>query len=106
MKFSFESRRKNAALALHVRTTFRILCYPWDAFERMPVGLDRLSCMPAFRWLRAEAGERKMLPKKSAAEYLDDRGELVNEAGDWSNGWAAGRMTSTMRDSTNAVMRL
>jgi hypothetical protein len=24
----------------------------------------------------------------------------------WSNGWASGRMTSTMRDSTNSVMRL
>ena len=24
----------------------------------------------------------------------------------WSNGWAAGRMTSSMKDSSNAVMRM
>ena len=24
----------------------------------------------------------------------------------WSNGWAAGRMTSTLKDSSNAVMRM
>ena len=48
--------------------------------------------------------ERKQA-QKAKATVDGDEGEKVDQA-EWSNGWAAGRMTSTMRDSTNAVMRM
>lgn len=55
-------------------------------------------------WLREEAISRKKYQKAKAEVDMED-GEKMDQA-EWSNGWAAGRMTSTMRDSSNAVMRM
>ena len=53
------------------------------------------------RWLRLELKEKKAKEQKDWSPDKQD----VNMA-EWSNGWAAGRMTSTLRDSSNAVMRM
>ena len=65
------------------------------------------------RWLRAEKAEReaeaaatgKEGSKGAALEYGGDKGSNT-EAATWNNGWAAGRLTSSLKDSSNAVMRM
>jgi len=58
------------------------------------------------RWLREEKAER--MGGKSAElcmEYAGDQGTAVGGIATWNNGWAAGRLTSSMKLSSNAVMR-
>lgn len=54
------------------------------------------------RWLRVEQTKQRARRAKAAAEPK----VKVEELPVWSNGWAAGRLTSTMKDSSNAVMRM
>ncbi len=42
---------------------------------------------------------------KKLAKPKDSKKEDTGMA-EWSNGWAAGRMTSTLKDSSNAVKRM
>ena len=58
-----------------------------------------------YRWLREEIATKRAGAKKRVEDYSEDGGEKMDLA-EWSNGWAAGRMTSTLRDSSNAVMRM
>ena len=58
-----------------------------------------------YRWLREEVATRRASAKKRVEDYSEDGGGKMDLA-EWSNGWAAGRMTSTLRDSSNAVMRM
>ncbi len=55
------------------------------------------------RWLREELAQRKAARK--AATKGAGAGAKPDVA-TWSNGWAAGRMTSSLRDASNAVMRM
>lgn len=56
------------------------------------------------RWLREELVQRKAA-RKAAAKGAAGVGSMPDVA-TWSNGWAPGRMTSTLRDASNAVMRM
>ena len=63
--------------------------------------------MTSLRWLREEAADSKAAAKKrrdQGEEKTEDAGRI--EMAVWSNGWAAGRLTSTLKDSSNAVMRM
>ncbi len=55
------------------------------------------------RWLRAELAQRKAARKSAVA---GGAASAKPDAATWSNGWAAGRMTSTLRDASNAVLRM
>jgi len=55
----------------------------------------------AARWLR----EEKELRKTTKANE-QGKGVEKPKAASWSNGWASGRMTSTLKDSSNAVLRM
>ena len=55
-------------------------------------------------WLRAEAAHDAA--KKEAAAGPNAVGAGGEGQAQWSNGWAAGRMTSTMRGAANTVMRM
>ena len=52
------------------------------------------------RWLR----EEKRLRKQS--EQKQTNGSNKIDLAQWSNGWAPGRMTASIRDSSNTVMRM
>lgn len=61
------------------------------------------------RWLREEKKERDAAAGKSGElilEYAGDKGSGHGENATWNNGWAAGRLTSSMKMSSNAVMRM
>ena len=55
------------------------------------------------RWLREQQTVARARKAKAAAEGPKAK---AAELPVWSNGWAAGRLTSTMKDSSNAVMRM
>lgn len=55
-------------------------------------------------WLRAEAAHDAA--KKEAAAGPNAVASGGDGQAQWSNGWAAGRMTSTMRGAANTVMRM
>lgn len=64
------------------------------------------------KWLRAEKAERDAeaaaagkITGGPALNYGGDKGSST-EAATWNNGWAAGRLTSSMKLSSNAVMRM
>jgi len=60
------------------------------------------------RWLRQEKAERvasKSETEKKNLEYAGDRGTETGGIAEWNNGWAAGRLTSSMKLSSNAVLR-
>jgi len=38
-------------------------------------------------------------------EYRGDQGSVADALAEWNNGWKAGRMTSSLKQSSNAVMR-
>lgn len=52
------------------------------------------------RWLR----EEKRLRKQSEQKQTNDSNKI--DLAQWSNGWAPGRMTASIRDSSNTVMRM
>lgn len=60
------------------------------------------------RWLRQELLERKARRKQEAAERLaaglPASGPTLKLA-EWNNGFASGRLASTIKDSANAVWR-
>ena len=58
--------------------------------------------MPMCRWLRAEKRERQ---QQSNGIKDNDASNKIDLA-QWSNGWAPGRMTASIRDSSNTVMRM
>jgi CCR4-NOT complex subunit CAF16 len=58
-------------------------------------------------WLREERNQRlgdKVLDQ-SRIEYRGDRGSAAEALAEWNNGWKAGRMTSSLKQSSNAVLR-
>ena len=57
------------------------------------------------RLLRAEKEERQAAAPQ-VLEYRGDDGSALGGAATWNNGWAAGRLTSSMKLSSNAVMRM
>lgn len=57
------------------------------------------------RWLREEKAERKERERKRKAERALAGPEGAAEPL-WNNGWGAGRLTSTMKLASNAVMRM
>lgn len=64
------------------------------------------------KWLRAEKAERDAeaaaagkVAGGAALSYGGDKGSST-EAATWNNGWAAGRLTSSIKLSSNAVMRM
>ena len=56
------------------------------------------------RWLRKDK-EVKLQEQKNQSS---DKSSAKKPSGmaEWSNGWAAGRMTASIKDSSNAVMRM
>jgi CCR4-NOT complex subunit CAF16 len=63
------------------------------------------------RWLREEKAERDLANGKTGElimEYAGDKGSGHGDNASWNNGWAAGRLTSSMQlpSSSNAVMRM
>ena len=60
---------------------------------------DSPSCC---RWLREETKHKSKAP--SAADGGKADAEMV--LAEWSNGYAPGRMTSSLKHSSNAVMRM
>ena len=56
------------------------------------------------RWLRKDK-EIKLQEQKNQSS---DKSSAKKPSGmaEWSNGWAAGRMTASIKDSSNAVMRM
>ena len=56
------------------------------------------------RWLRKE--KQRKLAERAAATDSSDAGRPVMVLPQWSNGYVSGRLTSSLKDSTNAVMRL
>lgn len=60
------------------------------------------------KWLRQDQLERrKGAEERLVLEYSKDTGNgSVMEAATWNNGWTAGRLTSSMKLSSNAVMRM
>jgi len=59
-------------------------------------------------WLRREEAEAGEEAKRGSAPARGGSGGACDDGGvaSWSNGWAAGRMTSTLKNSSNAVMRM
>ena len=53
------------------------------------------------RWLRKDK-EMRLEEQKSGKGSA----QKAPPTAVWSNGWAAGRMTASMKDSSNAVMRM
>ena len=58
-------------------------------------------------WLREERDRRMGARANDTGriEYLGDRGSAADALAEWNNGWKAGRMTSSLKQSSNAVMR-
>ena len=56
------------------------------------------------RWLRKDKELRLQKLKTQSSDKTS--GQKQAAAATWSNGWAAGRMTSSIKDSSNAVMRM
>ncbi|KAL3162908.1 hypothetical protein ABBQ32_009351 [Trebouxia sp. C0010 RCD-2024] len=54
------------------------------------------------RWLREEKRQRKQLSNGVKGKDASNKIDLAQ----WSNGWAPGRMTASIRDSSNTVMRM
>ncbi len=58
--------------------------------------------LACYRWLREEKLERKLAARKQTSDKDTNKIDLAQ----WSNGWAPGRMTASIRDSSNTVMRM
>lgn len=56
-------------------------------------------------WLRKEKAERQAQMSQGRIKYQGDQGSGKEALAEWNNGWQAGRMTSSMKLSSNAVMR-
>jgi len=58
-------------------------------------------------WLREERDRRlgARAHETGRIEYRGDQGSVADALAEWNNGWKAGRMTSSLKQSSNAVMR-
>ena len=56
-------------------------------------------------WLRKEKAEREAMTGPCKTEYTEDRGSGPQAMAEWNNGWAEGRLASSMKLSSNAVIR-
>lgn len=76
---------------------------PDSRFQRLYVELFNVIkvILLAARWLREEKELRK-----TAKANEQGKGVEKPKVATWSNGWAPGRMTSTLKDSSNAVLRM
>lgn len=82
---------------------------PCIALEVQPVHCSAVlqllqSWVPTCRWLRKDK-EIHLQEQKSLSSEKGSAQKAPPQAA-WSNGWAAGRMTASMKDSSNAVMRM
>ena len=66
--------------------------------------LLRVEILHTCRWLRKDK-ELRLEEQKMRRSGKDAKSEKPSMA-TWSNGWTAGRMTASMKDSSNAVMRM
>ena len=57
------------------------------------------------RWLREEKEHRRLAAKEQQEQLSNGAGKKPEVAA-WSNGWTSGRMTSSLKNSSNAVMRM
>jgi CCR4-NOT complex subunit CAF16 len=57
-------------------------------------------------WLREEAAAWEAAQQAQAGGSEGGKASAAAALPTWSNGWAAGRMTSTLKNSSNAVMRM
>lgn len=55
------------------------------------------------RWLRAEKSERQERRAAQASKPSDDGKTALPE---WNNGWAPGRLASSIKHASNTVMRM
>ena len=67
----------------------------------IPIVCMNKACV-CYRWLREEKRERKLTARKQTSDKDTNKIDLAQ----WSNGWAPGRMTASIRDSSNTVMRM
>lgn len=56
-------------------------------------------------WLRKEKSEREAISGPVRTTYDGDKGSGPQAVAEWNNGWGAGRLTSSMKLSSNAVIR-
>ncbi|BDA42554.1 ABC transporter I family member 20 [Coccomyxa sp. Obi] len=75
----------------------------WKKAEDIPELANDQLLQLAEKWLREEKHLRKVTKASTETEGKDKKSLKVAS---WSNGWAAGRMTSTLKDSSNAVLRM
>ena len=81
----------------------RICCLTCDGRDTNCMHEQNLSMgMACCRWLREEKRERKLAARKQTSDKDTNKIDLAQ----WSNGWAPGRMTASIRDSSNTVMRM
>lgn len=59
------------------------------------------------RWLREEQKEKANEKDiEQFMEYSGDKGSDVGKSAEWNNGWVGGRLVSSIKLSSNAVMRM
>ena len=58
------------------------------------------------RWLREEKAQRKAAKAQQEEQGSSREAKHGMQMAEWSNGWAPGRMTASLRDSSNTVMRM
>eukprot|EP00889_Picochlorum_renovo_P003145 jgi/Picre1/30175/NNA_005544.t1 len=56
-------------------------------------------------WLRKEKAEREAIEGPVKVTYDGDKGSGEQARSEWNNGWKAGRISSSMKLSSNAVIR-
>lgn len=56
-------------------------------------------------WLRKEKSEREAIEGPVKVTYDGDKGSSEQARAEWNNGWKSGRITSSMKLSSNAVIR-
>jgi hypothetical protein len=61
------------------------------------------------RWLRQEQQERlaaEAAEDMQAGQQAGGKGQDMPQLASWNNGWAAGRLASSIKHASNAVMRM
>lgn len=56
------------------------------------------------RWLRQEKEEKEA--RRKAEGPGGGKGSVTSGLAEWNNGWAPGRLTSSLAGSSNTVMRM
>ncbi|KAK9909943.1 hypothetical protein WJX75_009834 [Coccomyxa subellipsoidea] len=75
----------------------------WSKAEDIPELANDQLLQLAEKWLREEKQLRKVA---IANKEANGQSKPSVKMASWSNGWAPGRMTSTLKDSSNAVLRM